>query len=230
MTELERPALTTARRAVFVAGLAVSLLTQLTMVGLGIAFINSESSTALLILLTWCLLGTTYAVVVLIVLGFMSRRNRSEAARPPKLELSRTVRIFSSAATLFASLVGLVAAFQVLSPQVGPDLAPLVTVIGVWAMLLAWGFLHWGFAQIYRQTYFTSATPPMRFPGTPHPGIVEFVYFSYTLGTTFAVSDVEILNTRVRWRVVWHSVLSFFFNGLIVVLALGTIIEAGSSQ
>ena len=43
------------------------------------------------------------------------------------------------------------------------------------------------------------------------------------LGTTFAASDVEVLSTRLRWTVVWHSVLSFFFNGLIIVLALNTI-------
>jgi uncharacterized membrane protein len=52
------------------------------------------------------------------------------------------------------------------------------------------------------------------------------VYFAYTLGTTFAASDVEVRTTRMRWTIVWHSVLSYFFNGLVIVLALNTIMSA----
>jgi uncharacterized membrane protein len=36
---------------------------------------------------------------------------------------------------------------------------------------------------------------------------------------------VEVLSTRMRWTIVWHSVLSYFFNGLIIVLALNTIMS-----
>ena len=100
-------------------------------------------------------------------------------------------------------------------------------IVGVWAMLLSWGSLHWGFAQIYFQRYYAEEAAPLRFPKTTHPRIVDFVYFSYTLGTTFATSDVETLTPRIRWTIVWHSVLSFFFNGLIIVLALNTITSGG---
>ena len=31
--------------------------------------------------------------------------------------------------------------------------------------------------------------------------------------------------SRIRWTVTWHSVLSYFFNGFIIVLALNTIME-----
>jgi uncharacterized membrane protein len=97
--------------------------------------------------------------------------------------------------------------------------------VGVWAMLLAWGFFHWGFAQIYYQRYWSTDQPMLRFPGTEHPRFIDFVYFAYTLGTTFAASDVEVLSTRMRWTIVWHSVLSYFFNGLVIVLALNTIMS-----
>ena len=215
-------------RAALVATFAVSTVVQLLMVVLGVFFVSAEDDiSAMLLLLGWCLLGTGYAVATLIVLGLVSRRTRSAAARPTRIELGRAARIVSFTATFFASIVGVVAAFQVLTLRSDPTYGGLVAAIGVWAMLLAWGFLHWGFAQIYQQEYFSREVPPMRFPSTPHPGVIEFVYFSFTLGTSFAASDVEVQSTRVRWRVIWHSVLSFFFNGLIVVLALNTILSFG---
>jgi len=57
--------------------------------------------------------------------------------------------------------------------------------------------------------------------------MVDFVYFSFTVGSSFAASDVTVLSSRTRWTVVWHSVSSFFFNGLIIVLALNTIMSNG---
>ena len=42
------------------------------------------------------------------------------------------------------------------------------------------------------------------------------------VGTSFTPNDVETA-PPIRWTVVWHSVLSFFFNGFIIVLALNTI-------
>jgi uncharacterized membrane protein len=95
-------------------------------------------------------------------------------------------------------------------------------------MILAWTLLHWGFAQLYLQLYYREDTPPLRFPSAAAPGILEFAYFSFTLAVSLAVSDVEVLDRRMRWRVLLHSVLSFFFNGLIIVTALGAISEVGA--
>jgi uncharacterized membrane protein len=105
----------------------------------------------------------------------------------------------------------------------------------VWAMLLAWGFLHWGFAQIYYRLYHVPmppdasgavAEPSMRFPKTANPSLVDFVYVAFQIATSFTPNDVET-TPRVRWTVTWHAVLSFFFNGFIIVLALNTIMDSG---
>ena len=45
-------------------------------------------------------------------------------------------------------------------------------------------------------------------------------------GTSFTPNDVST-TTRIRWTVVWHSILSYFFNGFIIVLALNTIMGPG---
>ena len=67
-----------------------------------------------------------------------------------------------------------------------------------------------------------AAVPPLIFPYTKEPGLLDFVYVSFMVGTSFTPNDVETA-PPIRWTVVWHSVLSFFFNGFIIVLALNTI-------
>ena len=215
-----------------VVGFVASLLAQLAMivVGIWLVVLAEDDVTTLELLFVWCGLGTIYLIVTLFVLGRLSK-TPAPGRRPARWETGRVARLVSMTATILASLIGLAAAIQVLALHNDPEIGSLTDFVGVWSMLLAWGFLHWGFSQIYFQRYYASARPSLRFPhpaGEPpaDPRFVDFVYFAFTLGTTFAASDVEVLSTRMRWTVVWHSVLSFFFNGLIIVLALNTIMSS----
>jgi uncharacterized membrane protein len=135
----------------------------------------------------------------------------------------RTTRIVAAGATVFSSLVGLSAGVDVLLLHSHPQIGALISVLGVWAMLLSWALLHWGFAQLYHRSFYASVPAPLRFPGTHQPRLVDFAYFAFTIGTSFATSDVETCTSRIRWKVTGHLVLAFFYNGLIVVLALNTI-------
>jgi uncharacterized membrane protein len=221
------------RRPVAVVGLVASLLAQLAMivVGVWVVVFSEDDATTLELLTVWCGIGTLYLLVVLIVLGRVAKRQAPQGRRPARWETGAVIRVVSMTATILASLIGLGAALQVLAFHNDPEVGSLTDVVGVWSMLVAWGFLHWGFSQIYYQRYYAAAEPMLRFPHpadapAPDPRFIDFVYFAFTLGTTFAASDVEVLSTRMRWTVVWHSVLSFFFNGLIIVLALNTIMSA----
>lgn len=204
-----------------VAGTVASMAVQLLLITVGVAFLNDPSAPGSVInLLLWCLIGTGYLVAVVVVVGVSVRR---PGVAPARLTLNPAIRLVGIAGTLIASLVGVGAAVQHVFLTPGTDLAPLILAVGVWAMLLSWGLLNWGAAQVYVSLFYSSPTPAMRFPDTPTPGLVEFVYFAFTIGTTFAASDVEVFSPRVRWRVVWHSIVSFLYNGLIIVLALGTL-------
>ena len=117
---------------------------------------------------------------------------------------------------------------QLLILREDPELGEAMNFVGVWAMLLAWGFLHWGFAQIYYRL--DNRVPddprgrPLMLPDRDDPGLIDFVYASFMIGTSFTPNDINT-TTRIRWTVTWHSVLSYFFNGFIIVLALNTIME-----
>lgn len=217
-----------ARRVVVVTGYLLSLATQLAMIVLGLLFLLwDDVATQDEALGWWCAVGTLYVIVALIVLARSAGQPEPPANQPiSRFAVSRVVRRISFIATVLASLVGAGAALTLLGIRNDAEQNGGLIALGVWTMLLAWGFLHWGFAQLYQQNYYAAAEPPLRFPNTSRPRLVDFAYFAFTMGTSFAASDVEVRSTRLRWTVLWHSVLSFFFNGFIIVLALNTI--AGS--
>ncbi|SPD87615.1 membrane protein of unknown function [Micropruina glycogenica] len=47
--------------------------------------------------------------------------------------------------------------------------------------------------------------------------------FMILIGTTFATTDVTVTGRRDRWRVMMHSVLTFFCNSSILVLAVSSL-------
>ncbi|SDL07898.1 DUF1345 domain-containing protein [Paracoccus chinensis] len=59
------------------------------------------------------------------------------------------------------------------------------------------------------------------FPGNrPEPGPWDFLYYSFTLQMTAQTSDIAVTTTDMRRVTLGHSVLSFFYNAVIVALAV----------
>ena len=104
--------------------------------------------------------------------------------------------------------------------------------LAVVAILLAWFFMNTMFALHYAHFFYGDADGPadaeargLAFPGRAEPDYWDFLYFSFTIGMTFQVSDVQIEAHRLRRTALVHGVLAFFFN--VVVLALTINIIAG---
>jgi uncharacterized membrane protein len=128
-----------------------------------------------------------------------------------------TSRKFSFLFTVAASLTGLSAALDVLADHNDSEYASLITGLGVVVVICAWLLLHLGYARFYAQWR------DLRFPGTPEPRLVDFLYFSFTVGVSFAASDVEVMTRRMRWHVTVHSITSFFYNAIVLAVAVGVI-------
>ncbi len=101
------------------------------------------------------------------------------------------------------------------------DYAVLLNILGVVAMIMSWMLLQAGYARRYAAMY--RATGGLTFPDTDHPAPVEFLYFAVTIGTAFSVSDVLVTTSRMRWHVMVHSAVSFFYNAAVVAFALSLI-------
>jgi len=207
---------------------AANLLAQLTLavIGLIVGFVPTAEET-LQLLDWWCFCAVLYVIAVAIAVTVVARSRRSvHRWVTARLLVGRITGVVSGASTVLASLCGIAGAVQVKLQYTGADRVS-ATVIGTTAMLLSWMLLHWGHAQLYLRLHRRSPRPLLAFPGTAHPRLSDFVYFAFTVGTTFATSDVDVLDPRMRWAVAKHSILSFFYDGAIIVLALNTLTASG---
>lgn len=58
-------------------------------------------------------------------------------------------------------------------------------------------------------------------PGQPDPDIWDFLYYGFTIGMAAQTADISLRSRQFRRVTLMHAVLSFFFNAVIVALAVG---------
>ncbi len=102
--------------------------------------------------------------------------------------------------------------------------------VAIGGMLFSWFLVHTIFAMRYAHIYYgDNKTKPdihaggLDFPEDTKPDYLDFAYFSFVVGMTFQVSDVEITSKRLRKLVLLHSIVSFGFNTFIVALTINVI-------
>jgi uncharacterized membrane protein len=65
------------------------------------------------------------------------------------------------------------------------------------------------------------------FPGTDEPGPWDFLYFAFVIGMTAQVSDVAVTSPGLRRTVLAHGVAAFFYNTVILALAVNAAVALG---
>jgi uncharacterized membrane protein len=108
---------------------------------------------------------------------------------------------------------------------------------GLWtAVSLAGAPLGWLVIQLneslhYSRLYYRKQgrdrkkAPPLEFPSMPEPGMAEFLYLSFVIGMTAQTSDVNVHDTQVRNAMTLHSLVSFFFNTVLIALAVNAAVS-----
>jgi uncharacterized membrane protein len=99
--------------------------------------------------------------------------------------------------------------------------------------LLSWAFIHTIFALHYAHEYYAEHRGKgsgLRFPGGGKPNYWDFTYFAFTIGTSNAVSDVEITSRTIRKTVTVHSLVAFIFNVTMIALTVSIAGDAISGQ
>ncbi|MFQ0815518.1 hypothetical protein AVM02_06560 [Brucella anthropi] len=66
------------------------------------------------------------------------------------------------------------------------------------------------------------------FPGTPEPSGWDFAYFAYVIGMTAQTSDTSVTTPAMRKVTLLHSIVSFFFNTVLVAAAVNVAVALGS--
>ena len=99
------------------------------------------------------------------------------------------------------------------------------TVVGSWSLI------HTVFALHYAHIYHGDSSDPdktgyaggLMFPKEQIPDYLDFAYFSFVVGMTCQVSDVQISGRRFRRLVLAHGLLSFAFNTAILALSINVV-------
>ncbi len=100
------------------------------------------------------------------------------------------------------------------------------------AVVSSWMLVHTVFGLRYAHTFYGDPDGPagpqphaggLEFPGGRLPDYMDFAYFSFVIGMTFQVSDVQITSREFRKLVLLHGMLSFGFNTVILALTINTV-------
>ena len=202
-------------------------------VGLGtyaLLFFAANIDARLRFIAAWDI-GASVALVAL----FFGLRNSSAAT----IKLIAARQDAGKWAVLVLSLVAATASLVVIAaemPQVktasGLEQVARVVLI-IYTIVLSWTFIQTMFALHYAHDYYLDAGLPVAkrsprsdrliFPGQHSPTYSDFLYFSFTIGMTFQVSDVQITDSDIRRIVLIHGAVAFFYTTGILALAINLV-------
>jgi uncharacterized membrane protein len=104
-------------------------------------------------------------------------------------------------------------------------------MLGLATVVLSWSLMHTVFGLRYAHAFYGDSDEPgenrhaggLLFPGERMPDYFDFAYFSFVVGMTCQVSDVQITSHRMRRLTLLQSALAFGFNTIILALLINTV-------
>lgn len=180
------------------------------------------------ILFTW--ISFALVIIALDWIIILSSHPR-EVRKIAKIQDSSRTYIFLFVIT--ASVISMAAIFFLLKSAKGHSGKSVNEhiLLAIGAVFISWWLVHTIFTMRYAHLYYNIDTDDgqpreaggLQFPDEKEPDYLDFVYFSFVIGMTFQVSDVEISSREIR-RLAWlHGLLSFGFNTAIVALSINVI-------
>jgi uncharacterized membrane protein len=103
----------------------------------------------------------------------------------------------------------------------------------LYTIVVSWAFVQTVFALHYAHDYYVDAdlsgdtsgpgSQRLIFPGGQRPTYGDFLYFSFTIGMTFQVSDVQIADAEIRRVALLHGATAFFYTTGILALTINLV-------
>jgi len=147
--------------------------------------------------------------------------------------LQHTSRIIIFLGALLAACVSLIAvAFLLgsakdlpLAARSGHIISAVSTVIFSWVLVHTLFALHYAYLYYRKNQCEEDGTGTrLLFPGDEkEPDYYDFAYFSFVIGMTSQVSDVQIACRSIRRWALLHGIVSFAFNTAVLALGINVI-------
>lgn len=175
---------------------------------------------------------STWDIAVWVYLAAMSwmmmRADHHQVKRvAAKQDEKAPVILFVLCVAAVMSLLAIVSQLSELK-DMSPDLRAIHYVLVVTTLLGSWFLVATLFCFHYAHMFYNDdgTLAPLEFPeGEENPNYWDFLYFSFTIAVAAQTSDVAVKTRLMRQVVLAQSVLSFFFN--LVILGLSINIAAG---
>ncbi|WP_353216602.1 DUF1345 domain-containing protein [Sandarakinorhabdus sp.] len=111
------------------------------------------------------------------------------------------------------------------------DRDPDILLLAAGSLTMAWLFANSLFSLHYMHLFYEpvgkSISGGLEFPGDDvDPDFSDFLYFAFTIGMTFQVSDVVITTRAIRRVVLVHGMLAFAFNIAVIALTVSLVASA----
>jgi uncharacterized membrane protein len=193
-------------------------------------FVSHRAPPAIRFILVW----TSFCFTILTILWaiFLTTSASEVKVIAGKQDSSRPI-IFI--VVLFASVISLFAVVFIMRTLPNPKEPgyPFHVGFAILSVILSWVMIHTTYAIRYTHMYYNLMYEErmtqkehkggLIFPNEEPPDYFDFAYFSFVIGMTWQVSDVQITSKRMRRIVLVHALLSFFYNTVILALTINII-------
>lgn len=172
-------------------------------------------------------IGWDFGIMVYLALVLLMAARATPQAmhrRAAAEDLTRWLFLVLMAGTAWFSMFALLGVLHE-AHGAGGHLSVELTLLAGATILLSWLFAHTAFAIHYAHDFYADlgAKRPagLLFPGgNREPDYWDFLYFSFVVGMTCQVSDVQVATRFWRRLVLGHGVMSFLFNTVILALCI----------
>ena len=132
--------------------------------------------------------------------------------------------IIAACAALFA------VAFLIRSGKPEEQHLSIHLLLALATIVLSWLLMHAVFGLRYAHRFYDDSAIDaekhaggLQFPEEDLPDYRDFAYFSFVIGMTCQVSDVDVTSREMRRLALLHGILSFGFNTVILALTINTV-------
>lgn len=136
------------------------------------------------------------------------------------------------ASIVIGACISLLAIGFMLKDQKGLPASILTLHLGLAGLTVvcSWLLMHTMFALHYAYDYYrhsntkdVAEAESLDFPQDKQPDYWDFLYFSFVIGMTCQVSDVQVVSKAMRKLALLHGIVTFFFNTVILALSINII-------
>ena len=197
--------------------------------GVGVALLPVPMAWPFRALLGWCVGAAVYLVLAWWLAEVFDAKNTRQRAQAQ--DESSMVLFGVMVLAVLACVSSITLLLQQVKQLEGTQRV-LHMALAMVALALSWLFIQTIFAFRYAHRYYQEEKrdepdgPGLVFPNQANPDYFDFLYYSFVIGMTSQVSDVQVSSREMRRLTLGHGILSFAFNVLIVALTINVL--AGS--